>query len=259
MIMTPEMNELLGKMIRDHADSELKANPYLVKQMQEILDLAEAVTRELPDADISARMKRDAALSRYERPQVGSHCTGSDGDKHMTEVKYVPTPSKFLRDSGLLYEINRVVLHPLGLALAVDGDSGAGPNQVVASMFWLLDERDDPEGWVYEDTSDGKAKRDKYYEENLKKLQERFAQLGFFVQGGPAKIDTLRGEGYLASFPVEVPIVRAVSEGAQIELRCSCEGYVTGHSGIGYTCVVCGKISDFREAVANSTTKEPEG
>lgn len=33
-----------------------------------------------------------------------------------------PLPLQFLKDNGLLFEINRSVLHPLGLTLQVDAD-----------------------------------------------------------------------------------------------------------------------------------------
>lgn len=49
------------------------------------------------------------------------------------------TASEF-RDAGYLVEVNRRVLHPLGLALAVD---------VGGNTFSVLDDRGDPEGWYY--------------------------------------------------------------------------------------------------------------
>lgn len=39
-------------------------------------------------------------------------------------VKYILDPNTFLCDSGLLYKINKEVLHPLGLALQVTFQEG---------------------------------------------------------------------------------------------------------------------------------------
>lgn len=87
---------------------------------------------------------------------------------------------KFLLDSGLLFEINRTVLHPLGLALAVmvsdDGD---------CKFDGLWDSREDPEGIIFTDEvlKEGTEKHLKYLrEEGFEKLQQRYEKLGYVRQ-----------------------------------------------------------------------------
>ena len=53
--------------------------------------------------------------------------------------------AKLLRESGLLFEVNRRVLHPLGYALAITMDGSA------ALEFTLLDNTADPEGMCFEE------------------------------------------------------------------------------------------------------------
>jgi hypothetical protein len=62
-------------------------------------------------------------------------------------VKKIANAAKFLQQTGLLMEINRVVLHPRGLALSVAMESenvtGFGP---------LLDVREGAgEGWIFDE------------------------------------------------------------------------------------------------------------
>ena len=94
-------------------------------------------------------------------------------------MKYIG-PKEF-REYGLLFEINRRVLHPLGLAMAVEIDDDG--NVAFSNKIW--DCRDDPEGIIYD-------------EETFEEAQERFLtfmkeqgndlikcrkeQLGYFVQ-----------------------------------------------------------------------------
>lgn len=58
----------------------------------------------------------------------------------------IDNPTQFLIDSGLLFAINRSVLHPLGLTLYVGpGDDRMSTEQLVAHIM----KTDDPEGFVY--------------------------------------------------------------------------------------------------------------
>lgn len=54
-------------------------------------------------------------------------------------------------EAGFLHEINRLVLHPCGLALAlcrqVDDEGNVGA--VVSPGFTVIDRRDDPEGFIF--------------------------------------------------------------------------------------------------------------
>ena len=88
-------------------------------------------------------------------------------------------PLSFLVEKGLLFEINRSILHPLGLALAFVYDGVGGES------MQILDERDDPEGFIFleETLNHGYAKLESFMEEyGYSKLASRKAELGFIVQ-----------------------------------------------------------------------------
>jgi hypothetical protein len=63
-------------------------------------------------------------------------------------MKTFPEAAKFLLETGLLAEINRVVLHPRGLALAVYVHD---ETDFVTFTNRLYDNREDPEGIVMGD------------------------------------------------------------------------------------------------------------
>lgn len=92
------------------------------------------------------------------------------------------TSLKFLSDSGLLFEINRRVLHPFGYALALqwnDEDTSGEPGGV------LLYKTDHTTGVVFspETFRNGESKFAKFLEEvGNSKLTERSARLGFETQ-----------------------------------------------------------------------------
>lgn len=90
--------------------------------------------------------------------------------------------ASFLHKSGLLFEINRRLLHPLGMALSVvmedDGRiSAIGP---------MWDYRDDPEGMLFDSStfaaSQAKFKAFLEAEDVDRKLIERSERLGFVIQ-----------------------------------------------------------------------------
>lgn len=67
----------------------------------------------------------------------------------MNNVKPKPLPldmpvHEYVRSSGALLELNRLVLHPIGLALAVLSDGSAK----------ILDYREDPEGFCFSESPD---------------------------------------------------------------------------------------------------------
>lgn len=94
---------------------------------------------------------------------------------------YVESPANLLSQSGLLFEMNRRILHPLGLALELTYGV-PGPE----AMYRLRDYRHDPEGVLFTDET---------FEEGVKRIREymvtrgsraiatRVACLGFKVQG----------------------------------------------------------------------------
>ena len=95
--------------------------------------------------------------------------------------------AKFLRDNGLLFEINRKVLHPLGLALEVvcERDEQTGESKEVLGFGGLWDCRDDPEGVLFgsETFADGFGKYEKYMvETGGKNTKKRLETLGFLEQ-----------------------------------------------------------------------------
>jgi len=97
-------------------------------------------------------------------------------------MKYVQNPAELLVDSGLLFEINRVILHPHGLALAVTlPDAEAAEDAHI--KIW--DCRDDPEGIIFEDAAfdEGLTKFTKMVEEASDRLAIREKLLGYVVQG----------------------------------------------------------------------------
>jgi len=90
--------------------------------------------------------------------------------------------AQFLMDSGMLFEINRQILHPLGLALCVDVDEDTGE---VKGFGGLWDARDDPEGIIYEPEPfrAGTLKSSEYREKfGRAAARSRFAALGFLKQ-----------------------------------------------------------------------------
>ena len=79
------------------------------------------------------------------------------------------------REVGLLQELNRLFLHPLGLALEVIIDNETG---VVA--FGGIWQTDDPEGIVFETIDADKVKRVRELSESM--ATSRFQALGYIVQ-----------------------------------------------------------------------------
>lgn len=97
-------------------------------------------------------------------------------------MKKIKNSARFVLDTGLLFEINRKVLHPLGLALCVELDEDSNTKVVFGDIY---DSRDDPEGFIFSPESflDGKEKFDKYMEEfGQKALDSRLEMLGYIVQ-----------------------------------------------------------------------------
>lgn len=95
-------------------------------------------------------------------------------------MRRIKKSAQFLIENGLLFEINRKILHPLGLALEIEiNDDG----KIDFGDLW--DCREDPEGILF--TSDafevGKEKYAKYLEEKGdSNLKSRIEKLGFTIQ-----------------------------------------------------------------------------
>lgn len=103
--------------------------------------------------------------------------------KKSKKIKKISDAAKFLLDTGLLFEVNRKVLHPFGLALEVSIDIKDDEAKVSFGKLW--DYRDDPEGMLYGDDVflSGKESFDKFMEEfGNERLKTRNEKLGFIYQ-----------------------------------------------------------------------------
>lgn len=100
------------------------------------------------------------------------------------DIKYLDI--KKLLDDGILFEINRKVLHPLGLALEIGGDKDGN-----LSLGGVWDYQDDPEGMIFDgETFLGGEKKLKAYmkREGKEKLEKRKELLGYTIQGEETKL-----------------------------------------------------------------------
>lgn len=97
----------------------------------------------------------------------------------MTEsIKNFP---KFLVDNGLIFEVNRRVLHPLGLALVVDIDYNNRRKLAITALV----ETEDEDGFLYDEESFsiGKEKYEKYLDKvGRDRLDARRIKHGFIEQ-----------------------------------------------------------------------------
>ena len=96
-----------------------------------------------------------------------------------------PTTLKSLHDNGLLFEINRQVLHPLGYALALQWDEGTTDDEPSGVVLYKTD---DPDGIVFapETFREGDEKFQKFIERmGGHRMAERSAILGFTQQTEP--------------------------------------------------------------------------
>lgn len=89
---------------------------------------------------------------------------------------------RFLVDNGLIFEINRKVLHPLGLAMVVDVDPKNRKHLAITALV----ETEDPEGFLYdpEGFSVGMEKLERFLEKKggQERLDARKAKYGFIEQ-----------------------------------------------------------------------------
>lgn len=95
-------------------------------------------------------------------------------------AKYLPV-SEF-RSFGYLHEVNRRLLHPLGLALEVTIDDEG--NEFLSGVW---DYRDDPEGIVMDEVDGQKITN--IDNELIRRRPAREALLGHVVQTGLEEID----------------------------------------------------------------------
>jgi len=94
----------------------------------------------------------------------------------MSDIKRMDI--KEFRESGLLAELNRTFLHPLGLALEVIIDDETGEEK----LGGVWDYRDDPEGILYGKELFPTEKIKKAQEFIKQKHEQRLKVLGFIYQ-----------------------------------------------------------------------------
>jgi hypothetical protein len=97
-------------------------------------------------------------------------------------VKRIKGFARYMVDNGLLFEINRKVLHPLGLALVADVDYD-NPKYLRLDGLYKID---DPEGFQYDpETFDvNKETFQKFLDkEGNGRLASRKRILGYIIQG----------------------------------------------------------------------------
>lgn len=90
---------------------------------------------------------------------------------------------KFLMENGLLFEINRKILHPLGLTLEIVARTTVNDRTRLDLILW--DYRKDPEGVLFSQDafSLGRGKYQKYLDETgMEILISREEKLGFLIQ-----------------------------------------------------------------------------
>jgi hypothetical protein len=104
----------------------------------------------------------------------------------MSEPKYITNPAKFLRESGLLFELNRQIFHPFGLAITIEAEDLFDEGDAVQIRIW--DEREDKEGIVFSPDAfvNGMSKVNDFLEQfGIAKIEERREELGYITQEHP--------------------------------------------------------------------------
>jgi hypothetical protein len=101
-------------------------------------------------------------------------------EKHVKDAAREAADTAFLRESGLLFEVNRKVLHPYGLGLMVEYDSAdrAGP----VARICGLQRTDDPAGMHFADAGDSISKLQRFEYLNRHRIEARRKALGDVVQ-----------------------------------------------------------------------------
>jgi hypothetical protein len=94
------------------------------------------------------------------------------------EIKYLD-PREFI-EGGYLHEINRLVLHPLGLALEFTASEHSA-----SAVVRIWDDRDDPEGTYLGGDLLSREKAIKVCDELLARRDARMQRLGWIIQPFP--------------------------------------------------------------------------
>jgi hypothetical protein len=97
-------------------------------------------------------------------------------------MKTIENPVEFLRNNGILFEMNRQVLHPLGLEFQIHMD-----DEGRITGIELLDNRDNPQPIFFppERYSEGREKYEAYLKEQGRRNIQKRRKLGMVIQTGP--------------------------------------------------------------------------
>lgn len=90
-----------------------------------------------------------------------------------------------LRGLGVLHEVNRILLHPIGLALGIKHEEGKDTQLI------LYDGRDDPEGIIFADNVLDGAKAMAFATLMKDGVERRMPSLGYGIQPVEAPIQVL--------------------------------------------------------------------
>ncbi|MBT8402621.1 MAG: hypothetical protein KJP18_02110 [Gemmatimonadetes bacterium] len=97
-------------------------------------------------------------------------------------IPKIDNPVEFLIDNGILFEVNRQVLHPLGLELhfRLDDDGRI-------TAIDLLDNREgeQPISFAQGDFAAGRARYEKYLADHGRRTMQKRRMLGMVIQTGP--------------------------------------------------------------------------
>lgn len=117
---------------------------------------------------------------------IESKAGASPPEPEAPKIKRIPI--KEFRDLGYLQEVNRLFLHPHGLALEVVVNEDG-----TESLGGVWDSRDDPEGIYFEPAPDGE-KIDQLHSVWQKRADARLGALGYVIQPGGVFRGSARNE-----------------------------------------------------------------
>jgi len=97
-------------------------------------------------------------------------------------ISKIENPVEFMRNNGILFEMNRQVLHPLGLELHFHLDE----NGKITGID-LLDNRENPDPIFFspEAYTEGRETYEVYLKEHGRRNIQKRRQLGMVIQTGP--------------------------------------------------------------------------
>ena len=92
----------------------------------------------------------------------------------------VDNPEHFLHDSGLLFHINRSILHPLGYSLSVMVED----SEDIETVLFMLHETDDPKGFIIDqkEIQAMAAKYNTFISQRKERALYRGKSLGYIMQ-----------------------------------------------------------------------------